>query len=211
MNDRHQNPSAEQLGADVSGVSSVSSYLRDIALADQSLLPPDRLKQAVMAEWDRPRASPSALAVSRWAVAISMAVIVVVAGWILVRTRAMPVSDPVSARRGSSEPGTSSQGIVASQPRPALAEKTPLDLRRRSRSTPAYETEQDVGPVTEFVALDPFHETMAGEDLQMFRVRLSRAALPSLGWPIEESASGVVEADVLMGTDGVARAIRFVK
>ena len=51
-----------------------------------------------------------------------------------------------------------------------------------------------------------------GEPASMVRVRLPRSALLSFGLPMNaERASEPVIADVLLGEDGVARAIRFVR
>ena len=50
------------------------------------------------------------------------------------------------------------------------------------------------------------------DDGQIVRVELPRSALQSFGLPVNaERASERVKADVLLGYDGVARAIRFVK
>jgi len=44
---------------------------------------------------------------------------------------------------------------------------------------------------------------------RLVRVGMPRAALVSWGWPLEGDVAGeTVEADVLVGEDGVARAIR---
>jgi hypothetical protein len=50
------------------------------------------------------------------------------------------------------------------------------------------------------------------ESGQLVRVQLPRAALPSLGLPLNaERGNEPVKADVLLGNDGLARAIRFVR
>jgi hypothetical protein len=63
----------------------------------------------------------------------------------------------------------------------------------------------------------PFYPMLYGDDLStlesggVVRVRLPRGALASFGVTIsEESRSDRIEADVLLGEDGLARAIRFV-
>jgi hypothetical protein len=44
------------------------------------------------------------------------------------------------------------------------------------------------------------------------RVELPRSAMASFGLPVNfERAGGRVKADVLLGDDGIARAIRFVR
>jgi hypothetical protein len=50
------------------------------------------------------------------------------------------------------------------------------------------------------------------DDVQLVRVELPRSALHSFGLPVSgERGGGRVKADVLLGHDGVARAIRFVR
>ena len=45
--------------------------------------------------------------------------------------------------------------------------------------------------------------------LSVMRVRMSRSALASLGFPIlEPDAAGVVDVEVIVGEDGVAQSIR---
>jgi hypothetical protein len=64
---------------------------------------------------------------------------------------------------------------------------------------------------SEFVALD-YGDTLADvESVHVVRVQLSPTALTALGWPMSEEADRPVNADLLVGHDGVARAIRFVQ
>ena len=67
--------------------------------------------------------------------------------------------------------------------------------------------------VTDFISL--VADTPAGTPLesgQLVRVQLPRAALASLGLPLNaERGNEPVKADVLLGGDGLARAIRFVR
>jgi hypothetical protein len=50
------------------------------------------------------------------------------------------------------------------------------------------------------------------DDVQVVRVELPRSALQSFGLPVNAERAGErVKADVLLGHDGVARAIRFVR
>jgi hypothetical protein len=55
-------------------------------------------------------------------------------------------------------------------------------------------------------------ETWAGLDaVQIVRVRLTGAALAEFGGPVGAEASGAVDAEVILGQDGIARAIRIVE
>ncbi|MBM3724201.1 MAG: hypothetical protein FJW40_02085 [Acidobacteria bacterium] len=65
--------------------------------------------------------------------------------------------------------------------------------------------------VTEFLPLAGSEQMPPVEGAQIYRVRLPRSALWTVGLPMtEERAHERVDADVLLGPDGVARAIRFV-
>jgi hypothetical protein len=65
---------------------------------------------------------------------------------------------------------------------------------------------------TEFIPLVQDAQYQQAGDAHLVRVELPRAALASFGLPVNvESPAGRVKADVLMGEDGVARAIRFVR
>lgn len=65
---------------------------------------------------------------------------------------------------------------------------------------------------TDFIPLVQAGPYTQAEEGHLVRVELPRAALASFGLPLNaEAPSGRVKADVLMGQDGIARAIRFVR
>ena len=62
---------------------------------------------------------------------------------------------------------------------------------------------------TEFIPLGQYTQS---EEVHLVRVELPRSALASFGLPVNaEAAGGRVKADVLLGEDGTARAIRFIR
>jgi hypothetical protein len=62
---------------------------------------------------------------------------------------------------------------------------------------------------TDFIPLGQYGQVEEGH---LVRVELPRSALASFGLPVNaESAGGRVKADVLLGEDGTARAIRFIR
>ena len=66
--------------------------------------------------------------------------------------------------------------------------------------------------VTPFVPLVENDDPALREGRQVVRIRLPRSALRSFGFPVnEDRAAERIRADVLLGEDGVAQAIRFVK
>jgi hypothetical protein len=65
---------------------------------------------------------------------------------------------------------------------------------------------------TEFIPLMQGAPYPPAEESHLVRVELPRSALASFGLPVgAESPGGRVKADVLLGEDGIARAIRFVR
>ena len=63
---------------------------------------------------------------------------------------------------------------------------------------------------TDFILLT--YDGEVGSDAQMVRVELPRSAMANFGLPVNvDRADQRVKADVLMGADGLARAIRFVQ
>jgi hypothetical protein len=96
---------------------------------------------------------------------------------------------------------------IASPPAPAVREKPAEERPVVGTPQEASVTIQDAA---EFVALD-YGDTLADvESVHVVRVQLPPTALTALGWPMSEEADLPVNADLLVGHDGVARAIRFV-
>jgi len=61
-----------------------------------------------------------------------------------------------------------------------------------------------------FVALPNAAGSLQDEDVDLVRVELPRSAVTALGMPAgDDSDAGSVEAEVLVGPDGMARAVRF--
>jgi len=82
---------------------------------------------------------------------------------------------------------------------------------RAMRGTHATARDEEI--VTDFIALSHGGARLsAGDGGQLVRVELPRSALERFGLPMNvERANERVKADVLLGEDGMARAIRFVR
>lgn len=64
--------------------------------------------------------------------------------------------------------------------------------------------------MTEFIPI--MYDPEPIERGQIVRIRLPRSALATFGIPMnEDRAEEAIRADVLLGEDGLARAVRFVK
>ena len=91
--------------------------------------------------------------------------------------------------------------------RPA-ADRYPSGLT--APAPPAEAADEEV--MTEFIPLMSGGQLATGEAAHLMRVEVPRTALASFGLPVNaDSPAGRVKADVLVGEDGIARAIRFVR
>ena len=64
--------------------------------------------------------------------------------------------------------------------------------------------------MTEFMPI--VYDPQPIEHGEIVRIRLPRSALATFGIPVnEEHAEEAIRADVVLGEDGLARAVRFVK
>jgi hypothetical protein len=78
-------------------------------------------------------------------------------------------------------------------------------------TTEAAAADAGTGENGEFVSLSYGEDLRELDSLQVVSVELPRTALDALGWPAADSAqTESVRAEVIVGHDGVARAIRFV-
>jgi len=86
--------------------------------------------------------------------------------------------------------------------------KLPNRVSRRESVDSSDESEV----VTEFFPLREGEDLTELESLQLVRVELPGSALSEVGLPVDpETATEPVKADVVLGQDGLARAIRFVR
>jgi hypothetical protein len=111
------------------------------------------------------------------------------------RTRHSPRSAPPKVVR---KPASDTRLTITPAPDPNTA--SPRD------DEPASEI------ATSFIPLAGGRGFAPAESLQLMRIELPRSALVSFGLPMNvERADQRIKADVLVGNDGVARAIRFVR
>jgi voltage-gated potassium channel Kch len=67
------------------------------------------------------------------------------------------------------------------------------------------------GEEADFVSLGYGEDLREMDGAQVVQIELPRTALAAFGWPAGDAQSGAVTAEVIMGHDGVARAIRLVE
>ncbi len=145
------------------------------------------------------------------AAVILLAVILPV--WLRTSPQTQPANNAVAS---SPTPKSVDQSPAIPPEPPAVAitpRKKPSSIRKAKTSQPANAYQAVAGKTTdEYVPLTYLAKTTAIDSGTIVRVRLSRSALVSLGLPVNlENTSDSVSAEVVMGDDGVARAIRLVQ
>ena len=184
--------------------------LRSLAEDDAAARVPPHVDAAVMAAWDarccerdgRERAvEDRRQARIAWAIAAGLAASLVAIA-ILERPRAVGEPQPVR-HDGSSETS------IATRPSPAIADTFALpalrELPQQMKRAPRPAVPLPQASAAYVLVPDAGVEA----PLTMMRVRMSRSAFSRLGIPIANpDGDGMVDVDVLVGEDGVARSIR---
>lgn len=125
-----------------------------------------------------------------------------------------PVEEKAQAPREEPKPAPAPAGGNSLTARRAVRPR--LNVERLSERAPASAREtQDARAAevaTEFMPLSYGYPSSQMASGHIVRVELPRSALTSFGLPVnQERAESRVKADVLIGEDGLARAIRFVR
>jgi hypothetical protein len=85
-------------------------------------------------------------------------------------------------------------------------------MRRHATQLAAVEAPAELETIDEsgFIPLPNTERMAPNEEMNLVRVQLPRSAMISLGYAVsEDRAEEQIEADVMLGADGVARAVRF--
>jgi len=155
----------------------------------------------------------------QWMIAAAVVIVVLVSVATIFWRRSSSPNRRPEAQAGIPKPSTTA--IV--QPAPAQVNTTITDKpalaqrqiarhprRRRRHSTPGDLSETEVA--TGFFSLVDGDDLASLESGQVVRVELPGSALSAVGLPIDAAlANKPVKADVVLGADGVARLIRFVR
>ncbi len=208
--------------------------LRRLALAAESAEAPARVETLLLAAFREQRSdgaapvSVSALVANRrWlyvGVGIAAAIVIVV---LIALIASRPNREPAAPREAKDSPGTfQAPPSPAPEPQPErrpLARHSPDRERqpiRRANSSPQSghrvvdngQSGRDMEIATDFFPLMNREGLAEMDSGQVVRVELPRSALMSFGLPMDMDRAGErIKADVVVGNDGLARAIRFVR
>jgi hypothetical protein len=199
----------------------LSAGLSAVAAA-QLTGPPPAIKTALMAEFRRQQSVvPIRRSLPRWVAVAAIAAALLVA---LLFARGGRRTQPVVAQVHYPAPVAPPAQAAAPEPavRPVVqaVDRTPHRARRRPAvhrtlpTPPAALAEQAQAPeiATDFFEIpyvEPLRPDQRGD---VFRIQMPRANMAVFGLPLSGGRLDArVTADVLMGEDGVARAIRFIR
>jgi hypothetical protein len=170
-------------------------FLAALARADESQSAAPRVERVLLGALRRRHRSMWIRRASGWGALAAAAAML----WVV----AQPAAKPVRLETAVVVPTTVLEIPAASAPTAVVAVARPL-RPKPTRAAVKREVVTDFIPV--MVDPDPF------ERGRLVRVKLPRSALTAFGLPVnEERFEERIQADVLVGEDGLARAIRFVK
>jgi hypothetical protein len=186
----------------------VREQLAQLRAAMSDLEAPARVKLAVLSEVrSMPARRSRARAAIAWWGAVAACAVLTATGlyWGIVRK---PSKLPAPKNEVTKPSVISSPPEIAKQ---IPADRPPLKKKSRRRGATAPERSQMARATTDFFALPYAPPLDAGEGGSIVRVTLPKSAMRRFGIAIdEEDSSGRIPADVMLGSDGVARAVRFV-
>jgi len=215
--------------------------LDELAREMKCLTAPARVKEQLLLSFRQrfcAHVSPSSILARRNAwLAVAAVVLLWVLGGIGLRLRNRPAPAQVGEREARTQAALPETPLETLAPKGApknlpakvdedarnvrsvfLSRTRPLAKRNRSESPPTAvapvpataDTETEIA--TRFIPLGYAGPLNLQDEGQLVRVELPRSAMLSLGWPVNMDRYGErVKADVLLGPDGLARAIRFVQ
>ena len=184
-------------------IRALTGSLRALATRDAEERAPDRVEAALLTYFrGRSRGALGGVRKGKW-VAAAAGVCLIAAG-LAVWSR----NPPQRVRR--SRPAVTAPAMPPTSRsigRMEAAARKGASVAAPKRESAAFARDSYAG----FIPL-PYGEGAAplGGSRQIVRVEVARSALASMGFPVADAAPGsYVQADVLIGEDGIARAIRF--
>jgi len=186
--------------------------------------PPARVDAALLAAFRAQTAATASSTVipalgrprhwSSWKLAAVAAGILILISVMAIFWKSTNSRAPSREERAVSPAPVNTPGHRAAPPdgRDQTATEQPKNLPKRVRRRAPVDSLDEVEVVTRFFPLREGEDLTTLDSLQVVRVELPGSALGEVGFPVDpETANEPVKADVVLGQDGLARAIRFVR
>lgn len=151
---------------------------------------------------------------SSWKLAACAAGILILISVIAIFWKSTSPRMPRREERAVAPEPVNTPGHRAAPPdgRDQMSAERPKNLPKRVRRRESLDGPDEVEVVTPFFPLREGEDLTTMDSLQVVRVELPGSALGEVGLPVDpETANEPVKADVVLGQDGLARAIRFVR
>lgn len=202
----------------------MTAGLQAVAVEEGAINAPERIRSALRAAFDEQQAAATSPAVLPWfarhrplwgmaAAAMLLLSAVITALWMREQgtkvddKQADVINNPAPQNPPEKPPEALADAQRASGIHLSKVGRPPA-RRVRRRTFPVKETDDGAGelfPLT-FVA-----KSGPTEFIQTVRIEISRSTLLSMGVPVNmDRGEGLIKADVLIGEDGVARAVRII-
>ena len=185
------------------------------SIAGEAGQPSPQLRSALMAEFRRERkVVPMRRVSAKWiAVATAAAAAVLIAVFFAASLRKAPeiVAPPVlPVAKAPVAPPAPAPVSVTPKPMPAAARAhVPVPPRPRRKAAPQPAPAEVATDFFEIPYVEPLRPDQRAD---VFRVQVPRASMAAFGLPVTGGhLDSHVTADVLMGEDGVVRAVRFIR
>jgi hypothetical protein len=197
--------------------SDFDSAWRAFAEADARERAPDRIREAVLAQWDTPReVHPTVRSHRPQVVRATLAVaatLAITTALFQLRASREPARDPEASASRAAARSVEEPDRLATVANPDSTRFAPRRARRpRNAVRQVTPTEtSSAGASTPLVSLTG-EPALAAEPLQLVRLRVPRTSLRAFGVAlIDPDASGLVDVDLIVGSDGLPRDIRRVR
>lgn len=151
---------------------------------------------------------------SSWKLAAAAAGILILISVMAILWKSTSSRMPAREERAVAPTPANSPGPQAESPvgRGQVAEERSRNLPKRVRRGASVKRPDEAEVVTQFFPLREGEDLTTLDSLQVVRVELPGSALGEVGLPFDpETVNEAVKADVVLGQDGLARAIRFVR
>lgn len=217
----------ERCSARLSDERALSAGLKSLAASDERKAAPNNIEAALLTAFRartpnpiRRRSRVQSGNWPRWALAA--AAILIAFGFILYRSAQNESRKDDVAQTPTPQPAVERENRIAqdeAEPEPRRESRAPRN-RRSNRSQPnsffirdsitAYSN--DIEYLTDFYPLNYGDDQTPMESGQLIRVQMPRSVLARFGLPVNvERANTPIKAELLVGEDGLAQAIRFVR
>ena len=188
---------------------SLSAVVAAVVMNESQRFAPAAVEQMLLVEFRKQHAGPKRQR-TWWAQAAVGAIAAALMVAAVVGLRRTPEQHTVQMRPHEVRATPPVSPVIA----PAVRAAPKVHVRASQRKAPGKSTTEPVVAqrevMTDFIPI--VYDPEPIERGQIVRIRLPRAALATFGIPVnEEHAEEAIRADVLLGEDGLARAVRFVK